>query len=173
MWARLAKAMQLTRGERGLAMAYGTVTAVAAGITALIMSSLEGAPHLALNASWGGVVGGLSAGVALFLLRDQMGRAGAVGLLRAVFGCVMVAVLTALIAGTLIAPFFGAVMGPALLLAAFVSEPILAAAWFVTAMGVHFLLLIWTNERSETKNRALSQLSSLSQMNLYGKIYDY
>lgn len=173
MWARISKTIHLSRGERGRAMAYAGLMAVSAGITLKIMSSLEGAnaipPEPTYYDNWAVIAGALSAGISLFLLRKWMGQPGVVGLLRASLGGLMIAFLAAFIAGTLIAPIQGSIMGPALLIVTFMSHAWLAVAWMTVALAAHFLLIVWANERAMIDHRAVSQLSRLSQLNLYGR----
>ncbi|WP_296425184.1 hypothetical protein [Yoonia sp.] len=165
----------LTRGERALVMAYAMVIAMSAGITILVMSALEGEnaipPEPTFYDNWAIIAGGCAAGLAFFLARSWMGRAGVAGVVRAAFGAVIIAFAAAVIAGTLIAPFMGTIFGPFLLAAAFLAKPWLAVAWVAVAMAGHFLLVVWSGEKTSGNSRmdqsAVSQLSRLSQMNLY------
>ena len=177
MLARICRTFYLTRGERAVAMAYAGVMAVAGGITIMIMSGLDGANAISseptFHQSWATIAGAFSGGISLFLLRKWMGRRGYTGIARAVLGAMMVAFLSAFIAGSLIAPLDGTVMGPALLLTVFVRSPWLLIAWMTIGLSAHFLLMVWTNERSWSNQRAVMQLSRLSQLNFYGRRVDY
>ena len=158
-------------------MAYAGVMAVAGGVTIMIISGLEGTtaipPESALYDSWATVAGAFSGAISLFLMRKWMGRPGYIGFARALLGAVMVAFLAAFIAGSVIAPLDGTVMGPALLLTVFVRSPWLLIAWMTVGLAAHFLLVVWTNERSLSNQRAVMQLSRLSQFNFYGRRVDY
>lgn len=171
MFVHFKKMLSLTRGERGLVMAYAGVAAVAAGITSLVLSSLVGQNAIisesVLFIYWGITAGGVSAAVALYMLREWLGQPGISGLISAVFGSLFVAFVAASIAGTLIAPFSGTVMGPILLTVAFMSRPELAFVWVAVAVLAHYLLVVWNNERSLTKRPAILQLSRLTQLCLY------
>ena len=58
------------------------------------------------------------------------GKPGALGLARAIVGSVAVAILAAIVAGTLIVPLYGTVYGPLLIVSEFIAKPWLAVAWF-------------------------------------------
>lgn len=176
MFARLFKAMHLTRGQKAVATAYGTVMAVSAGITLLIMSAIEGVnaipPEPTLFDNWVIAAGALAAGLAFYLSRHWIGGRGALGLARAVVSTVMVTIGAALIGGTLIAPFYGTLAGPFVVLSEFLSNPMLAAAWFVILMSAHFMVAIWRDEQEiGLASSAVSHLSQLSQANLYRHTY--
>ncbi|WP_296425185.1 hypothetical protein [Yoonia sp.] len=157
-------------------MAYAFVVAMSAGITILVMSGLDGAnaipPEPTLYDNWAVIAGGVSAGIALYLARSWMGQQGVIGVLRALVGTAIITVAAAMIAGTLISPLQGTIFAPFLLAVTFAAKPWLAVAWVAVTMCAHFLLVMRTNERSwgagrGGAQRAVSQLSSLSQANLY------
>lgn len=171
MFVHFKRMLSLTRGERGLVMAYAGVAAVSAGITSLIMSSLVG-QNIAISESvlfsyWGILAGAGAAALAMYMLRDWFGQPGLSGMVSAIFGSFVVAFVAASIAGTLIAPFSGTVMGPILLTAAFFSRPELAIVWVGVAILAHYLLVVWNNERSLSKRPAIWQLSRLTRLSLY------
>lgn len=180
MWARIVKAIHLTRGEKSLAMAYAAVVAMSAGMTILVMSGVEGEnaipPEPTWYDNWVIVAGALSGGIALYLARNWMGVLGAIGFARAIVGSIVVAFVAAVVAGTLILPVYGTVFGPFLLISEFVATPWLAVLWFAVALAAHFLISKWTEERAWGYGRgaergAVSQLSRLSQVNLYRNTY--
>ncbi len=180
MWARIMKTIHLTRGEKSLALAYAAIIAMSAGITILIMSGVQGAnaipPEPTWFDTWVILSGALSGGVALYLARGWMGAQGAIGFVRAGVGAIAVGLLAALIAGTLIMPLYGTVFGPIMLVTEFLARPWLAVSWFAVAFAAHALIARWTAERAWGLGRgadrgAVSQLSRLSQVNLYRKNY--
>lgn len=176
MFARFLNTLHLTRGQKAVAIAYGAVMAVSAGITLMIMSGVEGAnaipPEPTLVDNWIIAAGGLAAGLALFLSRTWLGGLGALGIARALVAFIMVTVVAAILAGTLVAPFYGTMVAPFMLLSAFVAAPILAVAWGGVLIGAHVLFGILRREQDTVESgSAVSQLSALSQANLYGHTY--
>ncbi|MDX8351330.1 hypothetical protein [Cognatiyoonia sp. IB215182] len=147
-----------------------------AGITILIMSGVGGDGLIWADKAWFSqwiiFAGALSGGISLALARGWMGLEGILGLARAVIGAMAIAIMAAMIAGILIDPLLGVVYGPILLVTEFLARPWLAIAWFVGSMAVHGLLLEARREREllappRAKQRAVAQLSRLSQENLY------
>ncbi len=176
MFARLLNKLHLTRGQKANALAYGAVMAVGAGISLMIMSAMDGEnaipPEPTLFDNWIILAGGLASGLALFLSRSWLGGSGALGLARALVASVIVTFVAALIAGTLVAPFYGTLAAPFILLSEFTAVPPLAVAWFGVLIGAHTLIGIWRDERNWGQSgSAVSQLSELSQANLYGGTY--
>lgn len=172
MSARIFEILTLSRGEKFSLLAYGAVIAMTAGITILIMSGVEGDNLLWGDGSWFSqwviFAGAASGGIALALARGWMGLEGVFGALRAIVGSVAIAIMAAMIAGLLIDPLLGVVYGPLLLMTEFMDKPWLAAGWFVGAMGIHMLQLHARRERHVmSSQRAVTQLSRLSQENLY------
>lgn len=176
MGGRFIRKASLSRGERAVIMAYAAMMAVAAGMTIMIMSSLAGnsalPPEPTLVDNWAVIAGGLAGGAALFLLRGWMGKAGFLGMLRAVAGSLMIAFVASFVAGTLIAPLAGTVMGPLLLLAVFLSQPLLVVTWCGVGIIAHLLLIVRRQDLMSRDDRAISQLSQLSQLNLYRRKID-
>jgi hypothetical protein len=176
MSARIFKSFALSRGEKASVLAYAAVIAMAAGMTILIMSGVQG-DHLI----WGGkswfsawviVAGALSGGIGLALAQGWMGLEGTLGTLRAIVGSVAVAVMAAMIAGLLIDPLLGIVYGPILLMTELMEKPWLAIAWLFVAMAAHSLMILAARDYdasqiSRRSDRAVSQLSQLSQQNLF------
>ncbi len=180
MWARIMKTIHLTRGEKSLAVAFGAIVAISAGITILIMSGVEGAnaipPEPTWYDTWVIFAGALSGGLALYLARGWMGVQGAIGYARAAIGSVAVALGAAVIAGTLILPLYGTIFGPIMLVTQFIELPLLAVAWFSVALAAHAMIARWREERALGYGRgadrgAVTQLSRLSQINLYRNTY--
>lgn len=176
MWARIMKVIHLTRGEKSLAVAFGAVVAMSAGITILVMSGLEGEnaipPEPTWYDNWVIFAGALSGGIALYLARGWMGMQGYVGFARAAVGSVAVALGAAVIAGTLILPLYGTIFGPIMVVTQFLDLPLLALSWFAVTMAAHALIGRWREERALGYGRgadrgAVTQLSRLSQINLY------
>ena len=134
MFARLKETFYLTKAERSFAMASAAIIAMAAGLSVLVMSGVEGEAAIRADTSfyhyWVIFSGAVSAGVALFAARGWLGHVGAMGIARALVGSTAVALLSAIIAGTLIAPVYGTFYAPVLLATVFVSQPILAALWY-------------------------------------------
>ncbi|MCK0094003.1 hypothetical protein MWU60_00350 [Yoonia sp. F2084L] len=176
MFARFADKMYLTKGEKSFVIAYAAVIAVAAGITVLIVSGLEGVNAQPVGSPlfvlWTILAGGLSGAVALYTARGWMGRTGAMGFGRAIIGAIAVALIASVAAGMLIAPVFGAAYAPVLLISEFIAKPWLAIAWFVVLIGAHMLMGVLTEERAfglgrSAKQRATERLSTLSRTQLY------
>lgn len=176
MFAQFSKAVFLTKGEKAFVLAYGVVIAMTAGITILVMSDVNGPKAIPDDPSfyvfWIIFAGALSGGIALFVARGWMGRSGALGLARAVVGSIAIAVVAAVIAGSLIFPLYGTFYAPILLVSAFIAKPWLAVAWFVVLLGAHYLMCVMHAEKAsgfgrDQDQRATSQLSRLSQAQLY------
>ena len=176
MSARILESLSLSRGEKSTLLAYGAVVAMAAGMTILIMSGVDGEGLVWADTAWFSqwviFAGAISGGISLALARGWMGLEGTLGLLRASVGSVAIAIMAAMIAGILIDPLLGVVYGPILLLTEFIAKPWLALAWFVGSMAVHALQLDARRERDLLatpggRGRAVTQLSRLSQENLY------
>ena len=181
MWARITKTIHLTRGEKALVLAYAAIAAMSAGVTLLVMSGVTGEhaipPEPTWYDNWAVLSGAIGGGVSLYLARNWMGLGGALGHARAAIGMVVVAFLAAMVAGTLILPFYGTVVGPFLMITEMVARPWVAIAWAAVAAGAHYLMTIWSDERAWGYGRgaeergAVSQLSRLSQVNLYRQGY--
>ncbi|MBE0414046.1 hypothetical protein [Yoonia sp.] len=172
MSRRFFKFTHLSRGDRALAMAYAVVMAVSAGLTVMILSVTAKPAASAASGtadSWAVLAGALSAGAAFYVLRGWFGRLGATGLLNAVAGSALVALSAASIAGLLVAPVVGLVMGPFVLVAAFWTYPVLGVAWLMVGTAAHLLISVRTRQSLRYDNRAVSQLSQLSQVSLYGR----
>ncbi len=167
----------LSRGGKALATAYASVGATAAGMTLFVMSRGSAADVLTrspfgteIGIVFTGAVSGL---ISLYLTRRWMGVPGKLGVARALVGGCAMALVAAVIAGTLIAPLSGTVFAPIMLVAAFWSKPLLAAAWFMVVLMAHGLLARRNkglrNVTRKSDSTAIGQLSALSQANLYHK----
>lgn len=176
MLARFTQSIYLTKGEKAFVLAYAAVIAMTAGITMLIMSGLEGPGAIpdepTLYVFWTIFSGALSGGVALYLARGWMGKLGAMGVARAVVGSVAVALIAAVVAGTLIFPVYGTFYAPVLVLTEFLMKPWLAVAWFAVSIGAHYLMIVLSEERAfgtgrSAKHSATARLSTLSRAQLY------
>lgn len=157
---------------KSLVVAYGVTMAVAAGLSYLITDMMLQPGTINSETSmynvWVVVAGGLSAGTALHLGRAWFGGRGVLGCARLVLGMVMVTIVAAVIAGTLIAPLFGGLAAPVVLLTTFVAMPWLAVSWFVLMMGVHVLIGVWRDGLAGAFGNGIeSQLSATSQAILY------
>ena len=176
MLARFTKSIYLTKGEKALVLAYAAVIAMTAGITMMIMSGLEGPSAIpdepTLYVFWAIFSGALSGGVALYLARGWMGKLGAMGVARAFVGSVAVALIAAVIAGTLVFPLYGTFYAPVLMITAFITKPWLAFAWFAVTIGAHYMMIVLSEERAfgtgrSAKRSATERLSTLSRAQLY------
>ncbi len=172
MFAQTLNKLNLTRGQKAVCAAYGAVMAVASGISLMMMSTVNGGtaipPEPTLYDNWIVLVGGLAAGVALFVSRGWLGGRGALGVARAIVATIIVTCVTAILTGLFVAPFHGAITGPLLVLSEFAAKPFLAAAWGGVIFAAHILIGYWRAERDEAAHAsAVSQLSALSRANLY------
>ena len=176
MFARSFKTFTFSRAERFNIFAYGAIVAMSAGITILIMSKIDGTNLVWADQQWFSqwiiLSGALSGGIALALARGWMGMEGALGLARAIVGTTAMALIAAMTAGLLIDPLIGVVYGPVLLATEFLAKPWLATAWMVVGLFVHYMQLRARRERDASyiaskSPRAMTQLSQLSQQNLY------
>ncbi len=157
-------------------MAYAAIIAMTAGMTILIMSGVNGEGLIWSGTAWFSqwiiFAGAVSGAISLALARGWMGMEGTFGVMRALVGSVAISIMAAMIAGILIDPLLGVVYGPVLLLTEFIAKPWLAIAWFAGMMGIHALKLDARRERDLLESprghaRAVTQLSRLSQENLY------
>ncbi len=178
MLTRLKDTIYLTKAERSFAMACAAIIAMAAGLAVLVMSGVEGEAAISPGSSayvyWITFSGAASAGIALFAARGWLGQTGAMGLARAIVGSTAVALLAAIIAGTLIAPVYGTFYAPVLVATEFVARPWLVVAWYGILLGAHYMMIALHEERAFGLHRsahrsAASQLSSLSRANLYNR----
>ncbi len=176
MFTRLMEFLHLTRGEKAFVSAYAIVIAISAGLSMLVMTGVEGPRGIpqepSLYVLWIIFAGALSGGISLFIARGWMGRPGALGIARAIVGSIAVAIIGAVLAGTLILPVYGTFYGPFLLLSAFIAKPWIAIAWFAALLGAHYLMVVLTEEIAYGAGRsaqrsASSQLSALTRAQLY------
>lgn len=172
MFARFLSVLDVDSNMKSLVIAYGVTMAVAAGLTFMITNVLLQAGTVNSAASmynvWVIAAGGLSAGLALHLGRAWFGGRGVMGFARLVLGMVMVTIVTAVISGTLIAPLFGGLAAPIVLLTIFVANPWLAVSWFGLLLGVHVLIGMWRDGVGVAHQAGISsQLSATSQAILY------
>ncbi|PUB18845.1 hypothetical protein DFP92_101434 [Yoonia sediminilitoris] len=175
MFARWFEYVHDIPGLRSMIAAYGAVMAASAGITLMILinADVTTVPPWSMLDVWAVIAGATSAGAAFFFARHWIGGAGVLGFARASVGMVIVTLATGLVAGTLIAPGYGTLAGPFMLVSAFIVNPLLAIAWAVVHFGAHLLIAV----RRQVKNnnefgssaRAVTQLSAISQANLYGR----
>ena len=177
MTKMFAQLFDLSRGGKAIATAYAAVGATSAGMTLFVVTR-SGSSDLQALYPYGtqaGVVmtGAISGLIALFLTRRWMGMPGKLGLARAAVGGCVMALVAAVIAGTLISPLYGTFFAPIMLVAAFGAKPWLAAAWFMVVLLAHGLAVRRAkdlrNVTRVTDNTAIGQLSALSQANLYHK----
>ena len=176
MFTRFTEKFYPTRGEKAYLLGY-VVTVLLSGIVALIvMAGLEAPYALTTQPTnfvyWVFFAGAMSGGVALYLASGWMAGLGMMGFARAIVGAIAVAVIGAVITGTLTVPFDGTIYGPVMMLSAFIAKPWLAALWFAGMLGAHYLMSILTEERAyglgrDTHRSVTSQLSSLSRAQLY------
>ena len=176
MLARLTEKFYLTRGEKSYLLGYVVVVVSAMIVTLVVMAGVEAPYALAAQSTnftlWVAISGAISGGAALYLARGWMGGRGVLGFARAIVGGVAVAIIGAMIAGTLTVPFEGTIFGPLALITAFIAKPWLAAPWFAGVLGAHYLMSILEEERAfgmgrDAHRSVTSQLSSLSRAQLY------
>jgi len=176
MFTRLADKFYLTKGERAYGLGYVVVILLAAIVSIGVMAGLDAPYTLQLAPTtflyWVGISGGIGGGVALYFAQGWMGNRGLFGLARAVVGSIAVAIMAAIIVGTLTVPFEGTIYAPLELLSAFLAKPWLAVIWFAGMFGAHYLMLVLEEERAfgvgrTAYRRATEQLSPLSRANLY------
>ncbi|SFR43225.1 hypothetical protein SAMN04488005_1878 [Yoonia tamlensis] len=166
-----------SRSAKALATAYAAIGATSAGMTYLLTSHGGNVDVLArsLFGTDAGLVmvGGLSGIIALHISRRWLGLSGWVGGARAIFGGCVMALVAAMIAGTLIAPLSGTFFAPIMVIAAFGMKPWLAVAWGLVVLMVHVLLVRRANDMRRMTQladiAAVSQLSALSQAQFYRK----
>ena len=153
--------------------------AVAAGITITVMSRVEGVYAIPPGPTWvdGWVIGAgaLAGGVALIVSRRWLGGDGAVGIARALTAIIVAPFFSAVLTGALIAPGYGMLAAPVLLLTNFIAMPALAIVWCGVMIAAHFSFCKLQQESDNffTDNvqnaSAVSQLSSFSRANFYGR----
>ncbi|MEL6681761.1 MAG: hypothetical protein AAFQ09_03850 [Pseudomonadota bacterium] len=145
-------------------------------MTILVMSGVDGSGLVWADTAWFSqwviFAGAVSGAISLAFARGWFGLEGKFGVIRALVGGIAVAIMAAMIAGILIDPLLGVVYGPVLLVTEFIARPWVALAWGAGMFGVHALLLDARRERElmaspRGQARAVTQLSRLSQENLY------
>lgn len=172
----LRKFFYMTKGERALGLAYAAVMVAAAGI-GLVAVARSGNGEALAGATFGFLLwicaaGAIGGWLGLFAARAWMGDTGKVGLARAVVGGLAATFIAALVGGTLIHPVIGTFYAPVVVLSSFLAQPLLAVAWATVLIGAHYLMLVIKDERDfgfgrGAEHRAISQLSSLSQAQLF------
>ena len=158
-----------------MATAYAAISAASAGITMFIMSGVHGGQFQSVYPAgyeaWIMLVGAFSGAMALYLTRSWMGMFGKLGVARALFGGCAMALIAALIAGTLIVPVYGTFFAPILVVAAVGLKPWLGVAWFAVVLMAHALLQRRASDLRmaalAADNSAIGQLSPMSRANLY------
>ncbi|KJZ20505.1 hypothetical protein TW80_06890 [Loktanella sp. S4079] len=156
-------------------MGYAAVSATSSGIAMFIMSGVHGGQFQSVYPAgyeiWVALAGAISGALALYLTRGWLGLFGKIGLARAVFGACAMALIAALIAGTLIMPVYGTFFAPILVVAAVGLKPWLGVAWMAVVLMAHAMFVRRATElRIEAltaDDSAVGQLSPLSQANLY------
>ncbi len=176
MFARLTEKFYPTRGVKAYLLGCLVVVVLSAIVTLVVMAGLEAPYTLVIEPTdfvyWVAFSGAMSGGVALYFARGWMGRIGMLGFARAIVGSLVIAVIAAVLTGTLTVPFAGTVYAPLMLVSAFLAQPWLAAIWFAGILGAHYLMSILEEERAyglapASDTSVASQLSSLSRAQLY------
>lgn len=174
MLSRLKDRIYITKGERSLVIAYAAVMAMAAGLAMIVMGSIDPA-NAAAQMLWVVFCGAVSGAAALFIARGWLGGQGALGIARAIVGCLVIAFLASVIAGTLIRPLYGTFYAPVVVVNALIDNPWLGVTWVGVLFGAHYLFGRYVEEQSlglgREPRRASAELSRLSQQNLYRRSY--
>lgn len=143
--------LNLTQGERSMALAYFGVAFFGAVLGLNVVLTLGGAaawiaPFDAYDywVIFSGAAGGCAG---LYFGHDWMGHAGPRGFGRALLGVIWVSFLGALIGGTLALPFYGTMFGPFTLLMTLLSAPIVAAMWISALLSAHLMIKVRRVER--------------------------
>jgi hypothetical protein len=177
MFARILSSYRFTREEKALAFAYVAILAMCAGLAVFVVSSIASQQTgLVLNGtSWflpwtllSGAVGGCAG---LYIARGWMGLVGLLGFARALVGSIVILFIGSAVAGTLMAPIYGTLVGPVLAVAGLISLPWLGLGWLVVVGAAQVAFVIAAKERAaghaRGAERAMSQLSALSQAHFY------
>lgn len=148
---RPLRLIDLTHGERSIALAYFCVAVFGAALGINVVLTLGGVaawmtPFSAYDywviasAAIGGCIG-------LHLGQDRMGHDGPYGFGRAVLGMIWISFVGALIGGTLALPFYGTMFGPFTLVVTLFKAPILAVLWISALLSAHFMIKVRRTER--------------------------
>ena len=173
---RLKNLLKFSKGEKAVLLAYAAVMAMAAGFTVFVMSGIEGSAGIlrtpTLYTAWVIGAGALGGGLGLFSARGCMGQPHAMGWARAIVGSTAVALIASVVAGTFILPVYGTIYAPVMLMTATLAAPWLAAMWYATVLGAHYLMIsrsqeVALSQVNEEKRYASYQLSSLTRANFY------
>lgn len=163
--------LHLTPGTRSYGKGCALIVGVSAIVTVLVKIGLDApyARHISAdtNLYWVIFAGAVGGSVALFLARGWLGAPGAFGFARAMIGSIAIALMTAIIAGTLIVPAGGTIYAPLMMVSAFIAKPWIAALWFVVTLAAHTLMTALRIERD--KSFELVGLSAWSRTNIFNR----
>ncbi|WP_322889602.1 MULTISPECIES: hypothetical protein [unclassified Yoonia] len=177
MSARISKASLVAPDTKTTLSAYAGVTGVTGVVGYLVMSGAALWPNVAgtigVYDAWMILAGALAGLAAMVIARGWLGMPGVLGAIRACFGALVMAILAALIGGSLIMPVYGTYYAPFVVLSAFIANPLWAVLW-CGGVGVAHAVLSQAERRrlailSKQEQQAQSSLSPLSQAYFYRK----
>ena len=144
--------LRVSQGERGFisaSLGIGILGAVLAyvGTSQLSgeISMLDRVNPFAYWTIFAGLVGGLVGFFAGY--RRWLGHAGALGWIRAIFGALMISLIGAVVAGTMILPYYGTMFAPFQVILMMIETPLLAVVWVAMILSAHCMILQWRQER--------------------------
>lgn len=149
---RLRGRPRFSQGERSFISAFcgfGMLGAVLAWVSVLRLSEqnllADGISPFAFWTIFAGVVGGFAGFVAGY--GRWLGHEGVLGWMRAGIGVVMISLIGAVVAGTLILPYYGTMFGPFQVILVMIEIPALAAIWIAMVLSAHCMVAEWRRER--------------------------
>ena len=143
---------RFSSGERSFIWAM-IGTSVAGAILALVavMRLSEAAPSTQLQLAftfWACLAGCIGGVTGIWYASDKwFGFSGLAGWITASFGSLAATGIAAVIAGSLILPFYGTMFAPLQVIMMMIDSPFLAVIWFGMMICAQGLLQRWRNER--------------------------
>ena len=97
---------------------------------------------------WAGLAGCIGGAIGIWYASDKwFGFSGLAGWVTASFGALAVTGVAAVIAGSLILPFYGTMFAPLQVIMMMIESPMLAVVWFGMMICAQGLLRQWRSER--------------------------
>jgi len=143
--------LTLTQGERLRRTAYAATAAIGAVLALAVAVRLGhgGEPgwHVTTYDLWVTFAGFAGGFVGLRLTEHMFGHPGLRGVLRALWGIVLICLTSPIVAGSLALPLYGTMFGPFMFGTTLMAVPLLGLIWAGTLLAVHFCLADWRRER--------------------------
>lgn len=108
--------------------------------------------------SWIAICACAMAVVAFHRYQHWLGHPGFGGVAKAVLGCGLMLMLSALVVGTLTAPVVGTLYAPVVMLAIMASGPTSVAVLMIDILASHLMMMLW---RAQTEQHPFAEVSPI------------